>query len=315
MLVSEEVFFASNGVRVAGDMYWPKPAADAAVACVVMGHGGSATKRLGLPAYAEAFAARGMAVLAFDYRRFGESGGQPRQVINVAEQHEDYRAAVRFVRAHERVDPDRVALWGTSLSGGHVLAVAATDPRIAAVVSQVPMIDGWHRGRTLWERLNWGVTYRTMQFATAAFRDVVQDRLGKDPFLVPVVAPPGQVAVFTEPEAEEAFRSLGGEATGWRNALAPRFIFALPRYRDGTAERLRMPVLMCLADHDQQASSRYAARIAALMPQVEIRHYSVGHFDVYLEPLRTEITALQTDFLRRHLCGRGRAGSAQHNSV
>jgi uncharacterized protein len=161
------------------------------------------------------------------------------------------------------------------------------------------MIDGWHRGRTLRERLNWEATWRTAQFTAAAVRDVARARKDQPPYLVPVVAEPGHVAVFTEPEAKKA---LGGEAVGWRNQLAPSFIFSLPRYRKGTAERLQMPVLMCIADHDQQASSRYAARIASLMPKVEIRHYPAGHFDVYLEPLRDEITATQAAFLQRHLC-------------
>lgn len=305
MAATEEVFFDSGDVGLAADLYWPDGAADT-VPCVVMGHGGSATKRLGLPAYARAFASLGMAVLAFDYRHFGASGGQPRQVIDVAEQQDDYRAAVRFARAHHGVDPERIALWGTSLSGGHVLAVAATDRRIAAVVSQVPVIDGWHRGRTLRERLDRDVTRRTVQFTIAALRDLIRARRNQPPFLVPVVGAPGRVAVFTEPQARQAFEELGGEAVGWRNELAPRFFFALPRYRRGTAERLHMPVLMCLADHDQQASSRYAARIAAEMPNVDIRRFPVGHFDVYLEPMRAVITAVQADFLHRHLSGAAR---------
>jgi pimeloyl-ACP methyl ester carboxylesterase len=190
---------------------------------------------------------------------------------------------------------------GTSLSGGHVLAVAATDPDIASVVSQVPLIDGWHRGRTPRERLNWDVTWRTLQFTVAAVRDVVGAKLGKGPHLVPVVADSGEVAVFTEPEAKAAFEALGGEAVGWRNALAPRMLFALPRYRTGTAEKLRMPVLMCLGDHDQQASPRFAARIASLMNNVELHRYPVGHFDVYTGSLFEEISSLEAAFLHRHL--------------
>ena len=113
-------------------MYWPDDM-DGYVPCVVMSHGGSATKRLGLPSYAQAFASCGMAVLAFDYRHFGASGeDEPHQVIDVAEQQDDYRAAVRFARGLNGIDPDRVALWGTSLSGGHVLAVAAQVPRITS---------------------------------------------------------------------------------------------------------------------------------------------------------------------------------------
>ena len=163
------------------------------------------------------------------------------------------------------------------------------------------MIDGWHRGRTLRERLRWEVIWRTVQFTIAAIRDVGTSRRGQPPFFVPVVAEPGRTAVFTEPEAKRTFEALGGEEVGWRNELAPRFVFSLPRYRKGTAERLHMPVLMCLADHDQQASSRYAARIASRMTNVEIHHYPVGHFDVYLGSLRNEICAVQVNFLARHL--------------
>ena len=162
--------------------------------CVVMGHGGSGTKRLGLPAYAGKFAAGGLAAFVFDYRGFGASEGEPRQVIDVDAQREDYLAAVGYVRALAEVDPQRIAVWGTSLSGGHVLAVAAADPAITAVVSQVPMIDGMHRGRTLRQRLNWEVTGRTPQFTVAAVRDLRRARRGQPPYYVPVVAPLGQVA-------------------------------------------------------------------------------------------------------------------------
>jgi fermentation-respiration switch protein FrsA (DUF1100 family) len=104
MPVIQEVLFESSGVRCAADFYRP-PTVDGRLPCVVMGHGGSATKRLGLPAYAEKFTTAGLAVLAFDYRHFGASGGEPRQVINVAEQQDDYRAAVRYVRGRDDIDP------------------------------------------------------------------------------------------------------------------------------------------------------------------------------------------------------------------
>ena len=236
--VLQEVSFESEGARCAADLHQPATV-DSRLPCVVMGHGGSGTKRLGLPKYAKKFTAAGLAVLAFDYRHFGASGGEPRQVIDVVEQQDDYRAAVRYVRNRGDIDTNRVALWGTSLSGGHVLAVAATDPHIAAVVSQVPLVDGWHRGRTLRQRLNWEVTWRTLQFIVAAMRDVVGAKLGKGPYLVPVVADSGKVAVFTEPEARAVFEALGGEIVGWRNDLAPRMLFALPRYREGIAEKLQ----------------------------------------------------------------------------
>ena len=179
-----------------------------------------------------------------------------------------------------------------------MLAVAAADPAIAAVVSQVPMIGGMYRGRTLRQRMNWEVTGRTLQFTVAAVRDLLRARRGRPPYYVPVATPPGQVAVFTEPEARATFEALGGEACGWRNELAPRFVFALPKHAAGTAERLSMPLLMCLADRDLQASSTFAARA----PYADIRHYPPGHFDVYLGRAFDQIGDAQLAFLRTRLC-------------
>jgi pimeloyl-ACP methyl ester carboxylesterase/effector-binding domain-containing protein len=308
-MTSQAVSFPVAGARCVADLYWP-PGDARPVPCVVMAHGGSGTKRLGLPEYANRFAAHGMAVLVFDYRHFGASDGSPRQVIVVQEQREDYRAAVAYARTLPGIDPGRIALWGTSLSGGHVLAVAAGDPAIAAVVAQVPVIDGWRRGRTLAQRLRRDVLAQTFRFTVAAGKDLARWWRGEPPYLVPVVDDPGRVAAFVEPRAKEVFTALGGEATGWRNAIAPRFVFTLPRYRRGTAERLAMPLLMCLADHDLEASSPFAAKIAAKAPLAEVRHYPAGHFDVYLPPWFDRLCAEQAEFLHDRLCAGDHAGSA-----
>ena len=94
--------------------------------CIVLAHGFGALKEGRLDAYAERFAAAGYAALVFDYRHFGESEGEPRQLLDVRRQHEDWHAAVAFARGADGVDPERVALWGSSFSGGHVIHVAAT---------------------------------------------------------------------------------------------------------------------------------------------------------------------------------------------
>lgn len=107
-----------------------------------MAHGFGALKEGRLDAFAERFAAAGMAALVFDYRHFGTSTGEPRGLMHMDRQHDDWQAAVAHARTLERVDPERIALWGSSNSGGHVIWVAARDPRIAAVVSQVPHTDG-----------------------------------------------------------------------------------------------------------------------------------------------------------------------------
>ena len=78
--------------------------------------GGGVTKEPGTDLSAKRFHDAGFAVLAFDYRRLGESGGQPRQVVRIRERLTDWQAAIAFAAGLLEVDPARLAIWGFSLS-------------------------------------------------------------------------------------------------------------------------------------------------------------------------------------------------------
>jgi dipeptidyl aminopeptidase/acylaminoacyl peptidase len=106
---------------------------------VVLGHGMGAQKDMGLKRYGEAFARVGIASFIFDYRTFGGSGGEPRNWVSPRRHVEDWHSAVQHVQQlSDRVDNDRLALWGTSFGGGHVLVTAAKlGSAVKAVVSQV----------------------------------------------------------------------------------------------------------------------------------------------------------------------------------
>ena len=106
---------------------------------MVLAHGFSGTQDTpSFTAIARAFAAAGFFALTFDYRGFGESDGEPRQVIDIDEQLGDIRAAMAFARRQVEIDPERIALWGTSLGGGHAVVAGAEDPRLAVVIAQIP---------------------------------------------------------------------------------------------------------------------------------------------------------------------------------
>src|SRR5204863_8848988 len=109
---------------------------------VVMAGGWCYVKELVQPHYAEAFVRVGCAALVFDYRRFGASDGTPRQHLDPWDQIEDYRNAISFAETLDRVDAERIGVWGISYSGGHALIVGATDPRVKCVVSTIPVVDG-----------------------------------------------------------------------------------------------------------------------------------------------------------------------------
>ncbi|HMD52007.1 MAG TPA: alpha/beta hydrolase, partial [Solirubrobacteraceae bacterium] len=140
------ISFDSGGVRCVGAHLAGEGTAfageDGRRPCVVMAHGFTGTMDSGLMPFAERFAEAGLDALVFDYRHFGQSDGEPRQLLSIRSQLEDYAAAIAFARALEDVDPDRIVVWGSSYSGGHVIPVAVADGRVAAVISQVPAMDG-----------------------------------------------------------------------------------------------------------------------------------------------------------------------------
>ena len=270
-----EVTFVSGGVQCAAHLYLPVPA-NGKVPCVVMVHGFTGTRNLGLPAYAERFAAAGMAVLVFDYAYFGASGGQPRQLLDIGRQLDDYRAAIAFARAQPGIDPGRIALWGTSLSGGHVIVVAAGDPRIAAVVSQVPF-PGVEFGRPS-ERS----AKVTLRLLAVAADDAVRGWLRRPPRLVPVFGKPGDMAIFTNPHDKAIIDALAVQAPEWRNAVAARMLFPLMRYQPrAAASQLAMPLLICVAEKETAASPALTADMASRAPKAQMRRYPIGHFDAY----------------------------------
>lgn len=297
MAEREDLAFPSGGEQCAAWLYRPQDPGGGSVPCVVMAHGFSATRADGLPAYAERFAAAGFAVLLFDYRHFGDSGGEPRQLISPSAQRDDYRAAVAFARTLPGIDAQRIALFGSSFSGGHVVVVAAGDERIAAVVAQAPFADVIDTLAAMDRRAAPGVALR-------ALRDTAAGLLGRPPVMVPAVGPPGTVAAMTSPDAEPGFRAIVAPDSRWRNEVAARVLLRLDR-PVAKARRVRCPLLVCACDEDSVTPVRGAIRIAERAPQGELIRYPIGHFDIYTGAAFEQAVSDQTAFLRRHLVPAG----------
>jgi dienelactone hydrolase len=288
--------FPSGDERCAAYVYRPA-GAEGPVPCVVMAHGFSATRDDALPAYAERFAEAGMAVVLFDYRHFGRSTGEPRQLLDIGRQLDDYRAAIRFARALPGIDAGRVALWGTSFSGGHVLTLAAEDHGLAATVAQVPFCDGIPTSLRVPPR-------NALLGAVLGVADEALGLLRLGPIRIPAAGAPGRFAVMTAPEVEPGFRSIVGPHSRWRNAVAARIMLRVPAYRPATkAARIACPLLVCVADDDDTTPPGPAVAVAERAPRGELRRYPFGHFDAYTGVGFERVVADQTQFLRRHLVG------------
>ena len=262
---------------------------------VILGHGLGATREYGLEPYAQRFADAGIAALVFTYRHFGDSGGQPRQLLDIQRQLGDWAAALRYARKLEGIDHERIALWGTSFGGGHVIEAAARDGAVAAVVSQCPFTDGLAATRTASPR-------SLARAMVPAFRDELARIRNKPPVLVPLVGPPGSAALMTSPDSEAGYRALIPPGADFENGVAARFIARVGIHRPGrSARKVTAPILFCVCDDDAVAPAETALGYAATAPRGEVKRYPVGHFDIYLGEPFEEAVRDQTDFLVRHL--------------
>src|SRR3954451_14357754 len=291
----EKVWFSSGGVRCAA---WRYPGESGT--CVVMAAGTGVTKEPGTDRFAERFVSAGFGVLAFDFRNFGESGGTPRQVARIADQLADWQAAVVFTRELPGVDPDRIALWGFSLSGGEVLAVAAELPEVAAVIAQTPLVDGFAASRN-------AVRFQTPMAPLRVFGLGVGDALGglvgRRPILIPLAAPRGRAAVLTNADSQDGPQALDpdGRYPDWSQTLAARSSFGISSFRASRdAARVRCPLLVVVADDDCSALAAPAVDAAGRAPNAELLHVPGGHYAPFLAA-HERVVDTELAFLRRHL--------------
>lgn len=289
----EDHDFLSRGTRCSGWLYRPDGVTRPPV--VVMAHGFGAQRDFAIPAYAERFAARGMAAFAFDYRSFGASDGEPRNLVNPWRHLQDWEAAVAYVRALQHVDGGRMALWGSSYSGGHVMVIASRDPGVSAIVSQVPFVDG------ITSAIKTGLRH-AVESTVEALKDVARAATGRDPHYVPIVEEPGRFGIMNTPESKPGYLAIVPEGSEWRNECPARAVFELLAYRPiSRARGVRCPALVIVGTRDSLIMPAMAERAASRMREVTLVHLDVGHFDVYAGAVFEEVVELESEFLSRRL--------------
>jgi pimeloyl-ACP methyl ester carboxylesterase len=254
----------------------------------------------GTDLFAKRFNAAGFTVLAFDYRHLGDSGGQPRQIVRIREQIADWQAAIAIAATLPGVDPTRVAIWGFSLSGGHVLRVAARNPKLAAAIAQTPNADGLAAARnaSLHQK-----PLAMLRFTGRGILDALGGLVGREPLLVPLAGAPGTVAALTTPDALDTGRALNPDNRypDWQQEVAARSALRVAIYRPGRyASRVRCPLLVLVCDQDQSALAEPAVRAAKRVPCGELARMPGGHYEPFLGG-HEQAAEAELSFLRRHL--------------
>jgi len=294
----KDVIFKVKGRSLSAWLYLPDNLT-VPVPCIIMGHGLGATKDAGLESYAIRFQEAGFAVLAFDYRHFGESEGEPRQLIWIPYQQEDYAAAIDYARSLKEIDPARIALWGTSLSGGHVIVTAARDNKIACVSAQCPLLDGDAGGMKVVKKL--GIWQMLRMAFGHGLRDLVRSWLGLSPHKIPLVGKPGSIAVMADSDAWDTFNKLMPD--DFINEACARIIIRMDKYEPVKyAARVRCPVLLQVCDNDISLPMSVVKKAEKRLGKLaEVIHYPIDHFDIYLGENFKKSISDQLDFFKKYL--------------
>ncbi|PTQ89150.1 alpha/beta hydrolase [Agitococcus lubricus] len=295
----QDVEFYSSGVICRAWLTYPQTAQTQDVPLVIMAHGFGGTREMRLEQYAQRFNNLGMATLIFDYRNFGASDGLPRQCLIPQKEVEDWHAALAFARRLPNINRQKIALWGTSFAGGLVVTVAAQDGKVAATVSQCPMLDGL---ASALEIARYAGLNSLMKVSTHGVVDVALSVLGKTHY-IPTVAKEGEIGAMTSHDAYDAYLRLATENTTLINKVTARTGLLVPLFRPiKDAKKVKCPALLQICETDTVAPVAAVEKAAKLMPKSEVVRYPVGHFDVYFGEDFERSVSDQAKFLQKHLC-------------
>jgi uncharacterized protein len=288
-----DISFASGQDSCAAWLYLPDGVTSPPV--VILGHGLGGTREMRLDAFAERFAQAGIAALAFTYRHFGDSGGQPRQLLSIRRQLADWDAAIAWVKAQRDLDGSRIAVWGSSFGGGHAITVASRHPELRAAVSQCPFTDG------LASALALGPT-ESLKLLPSVARDLASMVLRRSPAMIPLAGRPGSLALMNAPDALPGYEALLPPDTTFRNEVAARVAPTIMAYRPGrAAKKIKCPILFCVSNTDSVTPPEQTVKYARTAPFGEIKRYDAGHFDFYLGEPFEALVRDQVEFLSRQL--------------
>jgi predicted dienelactone hydrolase len=176
----------ASGDEIEAWLYLPE--GDGPHPVVVMAHGIGAIKAGGLAPFAERFCREGFAAVAFDYRQWGGSTGQPREELSVPREREDYSIVIGWAAAQPNIDAQRIFAWGTSFAGMHIVELAASDSRLAGALAQSPLVDGLAAAAMV-------PPIRGLRLFSLAVLDRIGAIFGRPPRYLPGAGAPGDLAV------------------------------------------------------------------------------------------------------------------------
>lgn len=259
---------------------------------VILCHGFCGIQQILLPHYAEAFSQAGYATITFDYRGFGASGGERGRLIP-SMQIEDICAVIDWASSVSELDGQRIALWGTSLGGGHVFAAAVERPQIKCLVSQMGFADGE------------GIVTGTMSndekqafIATLEMMVEKRERKGKEMFV--------SITKVLGDEESKAFFEANKEHYPAMDIKIPFLtVYETLRYKPYQyAEEVECPTLVVIAGEDTVNDPQQGIALYESVKSTEKRLYiepGAKHYDLYHGKHFEHVIVQQIKWLNQYL--------------
>jgi len=273
----EDVNFYSEGTRCSAWLYLPT--SDSKCPIIVMAHGLGGTRELRIYEYAERFAQAGYACFLFDYRNFGSSDGNKRQLINVKVQLEDWNNAIEFIKKDNRIDGKQLLLFGTSFSGGHVIWLSAHRDDVKGAIAQCPYTDTLATIKAVSLRY----ILKKIPFVIA---DLLSCITGYHPVMLKLSTYKGENA-FMETD-EETYKQFVGDAE-FINEVPARTLLEFVKYSPGKYfSRVENPIYVAVCSKDVLAPAEKTIQLAGKTKYSICKKYDCGHFEIYLNPYFAE---------------------------
>jgi dipeptidyl aminopeptidase/acylaminoacyl peptidase len=302
--VSEQKLdFTSAGLKLSGIVHVPDDVGkgERRPAFLVL-HGFGSNKNSGSAQRpAEVLAKFGYVALRFDMRGCGDSEGEHARVICL-EQVEDTRNALTALAQHPAVDPDRIAVVGTSFGGAVAVFAGGTDTRLAAVVSnggwgdgerkfrgQHPTAEAWAKftamlaeGRRHRERT--GKSLMVPRYDIVPIPQHVRDNLEQQNVQM---FPAGSIEMFPAETAQSMFDFRADDVVG---KIAPR------------------PLLLLHSASDSVTPTEQSIELFKRAHQPAELHLFSGLDHFMFSENSTRVWAVMRDWLERYFPARSTAG-------
>ncbi len=298
-----DIEFPSQNTILRGRLYLPENRSGKSPV-IIMAHGFTTTIN-GMTAdkYAEKFRESGFAVLLYDHRNLGISDGEPRRDVNFWVQCRGYIDCIDFAVTQPEIDPERIAVWGASMSAQEAFLVGAIDERVKAIVTIIPGFESDFPPEDKDGKLYEFAKKTVMSDDIMGISHTVIERM-------PIVSSDqlGTPSVLTEITAYRWFIEYGGRfGTNWDNVVSYSDVERPELYHTGQfALQLKAPILMIVATNDEMDGANPEVTLAVYKKITQPKEWvdiDGGHFGLlhYPSALFDKSSKAQIDFLNKYL--------------